>query len=68
MPIAQELLDKICLRYHQVIWLGPGTETLEQALSASCIPNSEKGTQKQVAWLETSFRTERSTKQLAAVL
>jgi len=33
MPIAQVLLDKISLRYYQLMWLGPGAETLEQALS-----------------------------------
>jgi len=47
---------------------GLGAEILEQALSASCISNSEKGTQEQVAWLGTSSKTERSTEQLAAAL
>ena len=68
MPTAQVLLTKITLRYRQVIWSGPGAETLEQALSASCISNKEKGTQEQVAWLGTSSRTKRLTERLAAAL
>ena len=68
MPIAQVLLDKICLRYCQVIWSGSGAEILKQTLSVSCISNSEKDTQEQVAWLEISSKIERSTEQLAAVL
>jgi len=58
MPIAQIVLAKITLRYYQVIWSGPGAETLEQALSASYISNSEKGVRKQVAWLRTLSKTE----------
>ena len=49
MLVAQVLLAKITLRYHQVIWSGPGAETLEQALSVSCISNIEKGVQERVA-------------------
>jgi len=68
MPTAQVLLARMTLRYCQVIWSGPGTETLEQALSAFYISNREKGTQKQVAWLGTSSKIERLTEQLAAAL
>ena len=49
MLVAQVLLAKITLRYHQVIWSGPGAEILEQALSVSCISNIEKGVQERVA-------------------
>jgi len=59
MPTAQVLLAKMSLRYYQVIWSGPGAETLEQALNTSCIFNIENSIQKQVAWLETSSKTER---------
>jgi len=68
MPIAQVLLARMSLRCHQMIWSGPGAETLEQALSTSCISNIENGTQEQVAWLGTSFRTERLIEQSAVAL
>jgi len=68
MPTVQVLLDKMSLRYCQVMWLGPEAETLEQVLSVLCISNSEKSIQEQVAWLRISFRTKRSIEQLAVVL
>ena len=59
MPTAQEWLARMSLRccqvirmslrYRQVMWSGPRAETLEQALSASCISNIKKGTQERVA-------------------
>ena len=41
MSIAQMLLAKISLRYHQVIWLELGVEILEQVLSAFYISNEK---------------------------
>jgi len=68
MSVAQILLARISLRYYQVIWSGPGAETLEQALSASYISNIENGTQEWVAWLETLSKTDISIEWLATAL
>ena len=46
MLIAQVLLIKMSLRYHQVIWSEYRVETLEQAPSASYI----NSTKEQVIW------------------
>jgi len=42
------LLVRMSLRYYQVIWLKPGAEILEQALSTSYIFNRGNSTQEQV--------------------